>query len=321
MKSLTREVAEIARYAAKKIFASKRLPTPLVYESEFIDAAQKLKKDRVLKYLLEEEKNLGQQLEMILSEVEGVLSSAQLSISMFEDENRANITSMDQSIVSIKEYSGNISGNTFQKLIDEAVKLQATNHQLMESLAQTSKDLLEKEKAIRDLEYQSQTDPLTQLLNRGSWIKQLEYEFERSKRHGDVFSIIMIDIDHFETFNDFFDHYVGDAVLRKFSSLLKESVRKIDVVFRYGGDKFSILLPETPLKRAVMVAQRIFEEINSATFSDEKNNLKLKVTASFGIADSQSKDSTDAIVKAAEEALYLCKHSGRNCIRTASDLI
>lgn len=317
MKNLTNDIAEIARYALKNIIASKRLPTPYVYENEFIDAARKLKKDRVLKYILEDEKNLEEQFAMALSEAGGILSSLQLTISMFEEENKENITYMNHSIEAIKEYSNpDRLESGIQQLLAEVMKLQATNQQLMSSLAETKKDLSEKEEVIRDLESQSQIDPLTQLLNRRTWKKYLDREFERSQRYGNVFSIIMIDIDHFKRFNDFYGHQVGDAILIKFSALLKETVRKIDAVFRYGGEEFTILLPETPLEKAKTVAQRIRETINSTLFTDERNHIELKVTASFGISESTGKKSINDIIEAADQALYLCKHSGRNCIQT-----
>ncbi len=317
MEKLSNDIVEIARSALKSIIASKRLPTPFVYESEFIDAARKLKKERVLKYILEDEKNLEEQFAMVLSEAGGILSSLQLSISMFEEENRENIASIDQSVETIKKHSDRTQGvGGLQRLFDEVYKLQSTNRQLMESLAETKNDLAEKEERIRELETQSQIDPLTQLLNRRSWRKHIELEFERSKRYGSPFSVILIDIDHFKRFNDFYGHRVGDAVLKKFSSLLKEAVRKVDAVFRYGGEEFTILLPETPAGKAQVVAERIHKLINTTLFTDEKNGIELKVTASIGIADSHGKNNPDAIVEAADQALYLCKHSGRNCIRT-----
>ncbi len=317
MQNLSNDIVEIARKALKNIVATKRLPTPYVYENEFIDAAKKLKKDRVIKYILEDEKNLEEQFAMTMNEAGSILSSLQLTISMFEEENKENISYMNNSIEAIKEYADPAHlEESVQKLLAEVVNLQATNQQLMENLAETKKDLYQKEKDIRELETQSQIDPLTQLLNRRTWKKYLDREFERSQRYGNVFSIIMIDIDHFKRFNDFYGHQVGDAILRKFSALLKETVRKIDAVFRYGGEEFAILLPETPLEKAKSVAQRVRETINSTLFTDERKQLELKVTASFGVSDSNGKKSIDAIIEAADHALYLGKHSGRNCVQT-----
>ncbi len=317
MQNLSKEIAEIARYVLKNIAASKRLPTPLIYKNEFIDAARKLKKERILKYIFEDEKTLEQQFAMILSEARGVLSSLQLSISFFEEENRENMATLSRSIDTIKEYAlRSPHENGLQKLLGEALKIRSTNQQLMESLNETKKDLFEKEEKIKDLEYRSQLDPLTQLLNRRSWEKHLEKEFKRSKRYGNVFSIIMIDIDYFKRFNDFYGQQVGDAILGRFGSLLKDNVRSTDTVFRYGGEKFAILLPETPLERAEIVATHIHKTINSSLFTYDRKNLELNVTASLGVTDSQGKATPDDIVEAADKALYLSKLAGRNCVKT-----
>ena len=317
MQNLSNDIVEIARNALKSIVASKRLPTPYVYESEFIDAAKKLRKEHVIKYILEDKKNFEEQFVTTMNEAGSILSSLQLTISMFEEENKEYIAYMNNSIEAIREYANpkRLEADV-QKLLKEVINLQATNQQLMQSLAEAKKDLYQKEKAIRELETQSQIDPLTQLLNRRTWKKYLEREFERSQRYGNIFSIIMIDIDHFKRFNDFYGHLVGDAILKKFSALLKETVRKIDAVFRYGGEEFAILLPETPLEKAKTVAQRIRDTINSTLFTDERKQLELKVTASFGVSESKNKESVDTIIEAADHALYLCKHSGRNCVKT-----
>ncbi len=321
MKNLAKDITEIARYALREIVSSRRLPTPLVYESEFINAARKLKKDRVLKYLLEDEKKLEQKVEEVLAEAGGILSSLQLSLGMFEEENKENISSMNQSVASIKTFSEQSLDENVKKLVDEVVKLQASNQQLMDNLAETRQDLAEKEEKIHELETESQKDPLTQLLNRRGWNKYVEKEFERYKRYRRSFSVIMIDIDHFKRFNDFYGHTVGDAILRKFGALLTNSVRNVDTVFRYGGEEFTVLLPETRLEDAEIVAKRILDKINSTVFTYRKKNLELKVTASLGVADCKGKDSADAVLEAADQALYLSKNSGRNCVKTCLEIV
>jgi len=101
MQNLSKDIAEIARYVLKNIVASKRLPTPLVYKNEFIDAARKLKKDRVLKYIFEDERTFEQQFSTVLSEARGVLSSIQLSITFFEEENREILDWLEQTVRTI----------------------------------------------------------------------------------------------------------------------------------------------------------------------------------------------------------------------------
>ncbi len=316
MQNLSKDIAEIARYVLKNIVASKRLPTPLVYKNEFIDAARNLKKDRVLKYIFEDEKTFEQQFSAVLSEARGVLSSIQLSITFFEEENRDILDMLERSVQAIRaDFEERCPDASIASLLKEIEALRKTNRQLMESLAETKKDLLEKEDALRDLEYRSQLDPLTQLLSRRSWEKYLKQEFERSRRYGNIFSVILVDIDHFKRFNDFYGYHVGDVILTKFSNLLKETVRNIDAVFRYGGEKFAILLPETPVDKALIVARHILETLNTTPITYEERNLELKVTASFGVADSRGKETPETIVEAADQALYLGKCSGRNCIR------
>ena len=319
MDNLMKDIAEIARVALKKIVSEKRLPTPHIYEMEFIEAAETLKKDRVLKYLTEDEKNIEQQIQAVLDDTGGLLSSLQLSLGMLEEDSRGHIALMDESIESIRSVSDAMQGEGLEGLLSEITKLKDTNHQLMENLSQTREELSSKEETLRDLENLAQTDPLTQLLDRRSWNKHLEEEFERSSRYHHVFSVIMLDIDYFKRFNDFYGHPVGDAILRKLGALLKESVRKIDAVFRYGGEEFTVLLPETSLSVARTVAERIHKKINTTVFVDAKKMLELKVTASLGVADSEGLTAPSAILEAADQALYLSKQSGRNCIRTALD--
>jgi diguanylate cyclase (GGDEF)-like protein len=321
MDRLTYDIAEIARAALKKIVASKRLPTPHIYEMVFIEAAVTLKKDRVLKYLMEDEKNIEQQIQGVLDDTGGLLASLQLSLGVIEEDSREHIAVMDESIESIRSASDTMAEENLDDLLSEITKLKNTNEELMESLSEVREELSSKEEVLRDLENMAQTDPLTQLFNRRSWNKQLEEEFERSSRYGHVFSIIILDVDYFKRFNDFYGHPVGDAILRKLGALLKEIVRKIDTVFRYGGEEFTILLPETNLFAARIVAERIQKKINTTVFVDAKKMLELKVTASIGVTDSVGYTSPSAILEAADQALYLSKQSGRNCIRTASDLL
>jgi len=320
MGNLAKDIAEISRFVLRKIAVEKRLPTPYVYESIFIEAAEILKKDRVLKYLMEDEKNIDQQLETILSDSRGLLASIQLSLRMLKENSQEAINAVNESTKSILAAADAKQGEELKDLLDKMVKLRGTNHLLMESLAQAREDFFSKEESLRDLEKLSQTDPLTQLLNRRSWNKKLEEEFERSHRYKRVFSVIMLDIDYFKRFNDFYGHSVGDTILKKLGALLKEEVRKIDHVFRYGGEEFTILLPETTLAAALTLAERIHRRINEAAFVTSEKKRKLKVTASLGITDSEGHKSTDTIIQALDQSLYLSKQSGRNCIRTSLDL-
>lgn len=160
--------------------------------------------------------------------------------------------------------------------------------------------LLEKQ----TLEHLSITDPLTQISNRRYFQDQLLIEIERAKRHQRHLCLLMIDVDGFKSFNDNKGHPEGDHLLRLIAQHLSKGIRNIDLVFRYGGDEFSILLPDTPVNGAYDVAERL-----RVGFS----NLGLGVTLSIGVAGLSPMISTkESLVEAADRALYTAKNQGRN---------
>ncbi len=135
------------------------------------------------------------------------------------------------------------------------------------------------------------------------------------KVHFSSFSLLIIDIDHFKMINDTYGHLCGDVILKSIGKELqsKNNVRENDVVGRFGGEEFVVLLPETDYRYAYRVAERLREKIESMIFNYEENK-NIKVTISIGIAESQIEDANrEDVIKRADEALYLAKGSGRNC--------
>jgi diguanylate cyclase (GGDEF)-like protein len=163
-----------------------------------------------------------------------------------------------------------------------------------------------KEKAGR-LEQLSVTDALTGLLNRRYLEARLSEEVKRSNRHGFPMSFMMIDVDHFKSYNDQFGHPAGDAALRLVGSVIRETLRGADVAARYGGEEFSVLLPQTAGEEAAVLAERIRQNIAEANFKHRK------VTASIGIASCSAELCAAAdVVDAADKALYEAKRRGRD---------
>ncbi len=161
----------------------------------------------------------------------------------------------------------------------------------------------------------AQTDPLTRLYNRRHLYEKLEIELNRCHRGGNPLSLIMTDIDHFKMVNDQYGHQVGDEVLTKVADLLQEQLRTYDMAARYGGEEFCLVLPETDLEAACDVAERIRQRVEEMSFPApmEKHTL----TMSFGVAayDGTVEGSIDEIIRAADDALYEAKKSGRNQVR------
>lgn len=137
-----------------------------------------------------------------------------------------------------------------------------------------------------------------------------------SNRHGRPLSLLMIDIDWFKHYNDFHGHPKGDEVLKRISKLFKSSLRITDKIYRYGGEEFAILLPETNKEQAIIVAERLQNLILKESFYGERDSQpNKKITISIGIATYPVDASTiQDFIKCADEALYASKRNGRNRI-------
>ena len=152
-------------------------------------------------------------------------------------------------------------------------------------------------------------DGLTQLRNRRAFQERLEDETRRWRRHGNDVSLVLLDIDHFKSYNDNFGHPKGDEVLRAVGRLLRRSLRAADFAARYGGEEFAIILPNTNAAGSLHVAEALRRAIESATWEDRA------ITASIGVATMSEEISTaDELVDAADRALYRSKQAGRNCV-------
>lgn len=169
----------------------------------------------------------------------------------------------------------------------------------------------------RELEIVSKTDPLTGLDNRRNMIEKIETEIVRFKRNTKTFSLIIGDVDFFKNLNDTYGHDGGDLVLKMLTQNMRESVREMDSVARWGGEEFLLLLPETDGESGVKLAERIRQKI--ATHAIRYNDSELKVTMSFGVSCFKKGDSIDETIKRADNALYEGKRLGRNRVVSNCD--
>ena len=157
------------------------------------------------------------------------------------------------------------------------------------------------------------TDPLTGAYNRRYLDIRLAEEMNRSIRYGTIFSISLIDIDHFKEINDTFGHQVGDSVLNELTHLIKDNSRETDIVARYGGEEFIIIYPCTPKSGVLTQVERLREIVESYKFKE----LERPMTISIGVSDSAGKMTSEQVVQEADSNLYLAKNRGRNrCVIT-----
>ena len=165
---------------------------------------------------------------------------------------------------------------------------------------------------MKELAY---VDGLTGIFNRRYFEMRIAEELERAVRFMGRMSVIMVDIDHFKRLNDEFGHLLGDEVLRGVSNILKQQLRKVDMVSRYGGEEFAIIIPETTGANALVVAEKLRRQIESHPFP----GVPRPVTISCGVADYPSHGNIrDELVAAADGALYQAKQAGRNRVIAAS---
>jgi diguanylate cyclase (GGDEF)-like protein len=220
----------------------------------------------------------------------GALMASEGALSGFErrqDEVGTLMTSFNKMLLTIEQQAAEI--NTFATRLDAAYKeLESTNARLKET---------------------SFKDEVTGLYNRRFFSLRLEEELSRYRRFNHPVSVVMLDLDGFKAVNDEFGHTIGDATLREIAQILMKHSRGINVVSRYGGDEFAVLLVETSKAGARLYADRIREVVSKYPFSHGK-----VVTASFGVASLPDDEAGTAedLFRAADEALYTAKRAGKN---------
>ncbi|HET7321148.1 MAG TPA: diguanylate cyclase [Longimicrobiaceae bacterium] len=188
---------------------------------------------------------------------------------------------------------------------------------LQDELDQRNREL---EVANRRLRKLSITDGLTELFNHRHIHELLHEEFERTRRSGEPLAVAMFDLDRFKAVNDTYGHPTGDVILYETAGILRETAREIDMVGRYGGEEFIVILPGADEEDACRFAQRVREQVFSHLFRDDANEVKMTVSggvASFPGLDIQH---PDVLIKRADEALYHAKESGRDRIVSASEI-
>lgn len=155
------------------------------------------------------------------------------------------------------------------------------------------------------------TDGLTRLYNSRSFYSQLELEIDRFNRYRHPLTLLLLDIDHFKDYNDKYGHLEGDKVLVRFSQIIKSCLRANDSAYRYGGEEFTVILPETGGEEARTVAQRIRTTLETERFYPE-NGDAVTVTISIGVTEYQFKEKLSTFIQRADQAMYRSKRNGRN---------
>ena len=170
---------------------------------------------------------------------------------------------------------------------------------------------------LKEAEQHATTDALTNLWNRRSLEEKLSHYVIHSEKTGSDLSLVILDIDHFKRINDTYGHLTGDDLLRIIAKTLKDYVKGKDVVCRYGGEEFVILLPDTPLQGAVTVAEKIRYHFSQMAWKQKSTGVSMgKVTLSAGVSAFRPGETMETFMQRADVALYNSKKMGRNRVTT-----
>lgn len=168
-------------------------------------------------------------------------------------------------------------------------------------------------KLFEKIQRQATTDGLTGLVNHKTFYEILEKELGRSSRYGGQISVIMIDIDNLKKINDAYGHHTGDKVIKEISRKIRECIRQIDTAARYGGDEFAVILPNTSLTDAIVVAERMVDTVAHSPITWREKQIELSISVGLGQYDADT--NPDDITSRSDQALYAAKQAGKNTVR------
>ncbi len=192
------------------------------------------------------------------------------------------------------------------------------NQKLEQQLDKSSHVMEELQRDLENVRKEALTDGLTGLANRKAFDAEIKRVAEESASTGRAFSLLMVDIDHFKNFNDNYGHQVGDQVLRLVAKTLTDGVKGRDMASRYGGEEFSIILPDTGLQAGVVVGNALRKTVATKDVINRNTGEKLaRITMSVGVAEFVPGETINDLIERADAALYTAKHNGRNQVAAA----
>ncbi|MDH4223174.1 MAG: sensor domain-containing diguanylate cyclase [candidate division Zixibacteria bacterium] len=211
-------------------------------------------------------------------------------------------------------------GKTIGVLNAESRKVGAfseEDHKIFSILAGSAAMALENASLHQKMEELTIVDELTSIFNYRYFVQKLDDELKRARRYHQLLSLLMIDIDWFKKYNDNYGHLFGNLILKDLARVIKGCIRDVDILVRYGGEEFVVILPQTSKEDARNIGERIRSKVEQTQFKDKEEKLRVKLTVSLGVA-TYPENGTDPeeLVKSVDRALYLAKGKGKNLICT-----
>ncbi len=207
-----------------------------------------------------------------------------------------------------------------KEMVADTKSMADTTREMQEKLDEASKETQALRLKLQQTEEDAARDGLTGHNNRKAFDREMETLYKKYQAEGAGFSLLVVDIDFFKKFNDDYGHQVGDLVLEAVGSILHKGVKGSDFPARYGGEEFVVILPDTSLEDATIVAEQLRIQISVKKPAVDSEKPMRKITASIGAAQINNRDTIRSIIERADKALYLAKDSGRNNVKTENDL-
>ena len=207
-----------------------------------------------------------------------------------------------------------------ESLVQTTKEMELSNIKLEERLSASKREIVDLHAHLEAVRSESLTDPLTRLSNRKLFDSTLEMAIFDSRANNEAVSLLLIDIDHFKTFNDSFGHLTGDQVLRLVAMSVKQNVKGLDTAARYGGEEFAVILPNTVLRSAITVADHIRRAVMTKELMKRSTGEHLgRVTISVGVATLRKTDTAQSLIERTDACLYAAKRNGRNRVICETD--
>ncbi|HEY9081628.1 GGDEF domain-containing protein [Magnetovibrio sp.] len=230
-----------------------------------------------------------------------------------------SLASVKGDILGAKDVEG--LKNAVTKVIADTRKMEEINLTLESKLAQSTDEIGQLREDLEDMRREALTDALTGMANRKLFDMELRRHARDAMESGENLSLLMIDIDHFKTFNDTYGHQTGDEVLKLLASTMTKAVKGEDIPARYGGEEFAVILPSTDLDGAVHVAEHVRDRISTKKLVNRATNQNLgRITVSVGAATFEFGEPLSDLIRRADQALYKAKAIGRNRVVSQADL-
>lgn len=249
-------------------------------------------------------------------EREKMLKALQVMVQSTE-QLTTDVGSHNHDLASVEKTVSNLHApgdfdNIQSLILDQINAVEASNKRLEDDLVVTRYQFEEQAQELDRTRVEARTDALSGLSNRKAFDETLQFMISKYNREGDEFSVVLCDVDHFKRINDTHGHQSGDRVVGILGTALRQYVRPMDHVFRFGGDEFAILLVGLSEENARRAAARIRAAVERTNFDVGVQGARVAVTLSMGMAFPHSEDSIETIFDRADQALYASKSSGRN---------